>query len=122
MSKIKISNDRETIKVAMLESMFALQSDMIGVTDPAKRAGFETEINKLMVEIGRLMSAIIDDAVDDLLNDADFKDDLVVIRKGAKDAKAAAELVKQATDKVKAAAKLIGKAAKPIDRILKYVL
>ena len=122
MSKIKISNDRETIKVALLESMFALQSDMVGVTDPAKRAGFEAEINKLMVEIGRLMSAIIDDAVDDLLNDAEFKDDLAVIRKGAKDAKAAAELVKQATDKVKAAAKLIGKAAKPIDRILKYVL
>ena len=32
------------------------------------------------------------------------------------------EVVKKATDKVKAAAKLIAKAAKPIEKILKYVM
>lgn len=122
MSRIKITNDRETIKLAMLESMFELQAKMVGMTDPDARAAHAAECERLMTEIGRLMSAIIDDGVDALLSDAEFTSDLAVIRKGAKDAKADAELVKQAADKVKAAAKLINKAAKPIDKILKYVL
>ena len=122
MSKGKIENDLETIKNSMLESMFVLQASMIGVTDAAERNRIAGEVDNLMTEIARLMDKIINDNVDALLNDPEFKADLAIIRKGAKDAKADAELVKKATDKVKGAAKLISKAAKPIEKILKYVI